>query len=305
MASPQGAGTHFALPPTPKPASMPSTAGGAAGAIKTDQLMPQNVANQNPVPNEDQPFRFMDLPREMRDNVYVHLKKDSKICRKDAIELFLEAGPRLTLLLVNHQFSKEYLESVVRDAKLVGTDCEDPEADVESIVPFKIDAAQHAEFKLARVATLHSIALCNQTCHQTAVHNKCNAKLELENHVSWISSLTVGLSQLKHIEVVIMVCMADENTLRKDADVESITEEWPVDVRGHSLAAVLQECTPKLQNAATTIKVYCRSMNSREYGEITWAELDVAKAYCTWTSADGWTAGVGKGQGDEKDGETA
>lgn len=277
---------------------MATSQGGAAGAIKQNQLMPARSADDESATTDDQPFRFMDLPREMRDHVFEHLKKDSKIVREGAIELYLEGGPRLPLLLVSHQFNREYLDSVTRDAKISGIDCADNETEVDPIIPIKIDAGQHAAFKFARDATLNSIALC----HQSTDHGKCNAKGELEKHVSWVSDLLQGLPQLKHTELGFMVCIGDPDTFRRNADVEHITEEWPADVRGHSLAAILQECTSKVQNAATTIKVYCRSIDSRGYEDLQWSkDIKVAKAYCTWTSVDGWTAGVEEKRGDEED----
>ncbi|KAF7186244.1 hypothetical protein HII31_12430, partial [Pseudocercospora fuligena] len=89
---------------------------------KSGQSMPPDLANDEHSPTEEEPFRFMDLPREMRDEVLSHLGKDSVIARKTSIELSIKNGPGMASLLVSRQFGREYSESVARHTKLLGRD---------------------------------------------------------------------------------------------------------------------------------------------------------------------------------------
>ncbi|KAI5366251.1 hypothetical protein Slin15195_G077730 [Septoria linicola] len=75
---------------------------------------------------EDMPFQFFDLARELRDHVYDHLSVASRdldptLCICDHVTL--EHGPSLALLQVNKQFKQEYTESIKRKAVIELAPC--------------------------------------------------------------------------------------------------------------------------------------------------------------------------------------
>lgn len=67
------------------------------------------------------PFRFFDLPRELRDEIY-DLMLDNRIevlgHVHEAACLYMENGPRLSALQVSRQFATEYTEQMRRSAVL-------------------------------------------------------------------------------------------------------------------------------------------------------------------------------------------
>lgn len=69
-----------------------------------------------------QPFRFFDLPRELRDQIYdlmLHNRTNVPTHSLEAPELQVMNGPRSSALRVSTQFAQEYTEQMKRSTSLV------------------------------------------------------------------------------------------------------------------------------------------------------------------------------------------
>ncbi|KXT14066.1 hypothetical protein AC579_10549 [Pseudocercospora musae] len=166
-----------------------------ADALDNVQSSAPHLVNNEPTWTEEQPCRFIDMPREMRDEVDAKLGKDGLIAKKHSIELSINDGPCTSLLLVDRQFGKEHSESVARNITL---DSRDGSGSREATITCLTLTGFLTSFT---TASFHLIALYTFGGPELCSHDDCEAVTDLRHHIAWVSELQPDLPKLKHSEI--------------------------------------------------------------------------------------------------------
>ncbi|KAF7186236.1 hypothetical protein HII31_12422 [Pseudocercospora fuligena] len=258
-----------------------------ARQVTSDEVMAQLCIASNDTQYPSQPFRFNDLPRELRDIVYGHLVHQEKALLKvkayNAMTISIQDAPIEAMLNVSSTFSHEYIAATVRRSKLVGEDCADR-------VPRKLDLPPDVSFKHVGSAELKLMAIC--CCDDTGTED-CNILDDIQSHRSWLTDLAPKLVDVQKVDLSLLVSFSMEwkNKLRKG-------QKWPGEE-----SDVLRECCEDLGELARDvldlglpvkkIKVFyhVRPDNLGPH-QARHHQIGLADEFGTWTREDGWTAGV-------------
>ncbi|KXT14068.1 hypothetical protein AC579_10546 [Pseudocercospora musae] len=227
-------------------------------------------------------FRFMDMPREMRDSVYESLATDAIVAETQTIQVSIERGPRLSLLLVSRQFRKEYTESIKRSAKLVVLDRGKVDVPLQLKPQATVRLCQAA--KLTATASFRLLAIC---LSPDIDHNRgCTLSNDLKRHASWIRTLAPQSSHLKQIHISMLLCLL----VKAEAKVKSV--QWPASFINHTVKLSLESLVERAGQPSLAVDVGVVASENRGK-EWDW-QRDVrhAKPYGSWTQEEGWKAGV-------------
>ncbi|KAK4628818.1 hypothetical protein CLAFUW4_08401 [Fulvia fulva] len=139
---------------------------------------------------QKRPFRFLDLPREMRDMVYALLTADHDDIAEDKDDLdgriiaSLKCGPIVALLGVQRQFSLEYAEQIRRFSSLQIVDAHACCAKLSSLPNNVFDFVTKAECILLA-------CYIGPQGHGTT----CSMRRHIQQHHDWTQKLQGSLQQ--------------------------------------------------------------------------------------------------------------
>ncbi|KAK5108867.1 hypothetical protein LTR62_007757 [Meristemomyces frigidus] len=140
------------------------------------------------------PFRFFDLPRELRDQIYTEsLVYKRKYLSQHGARLRGRQVAHPNILLISKQFKTEYLERAEEHTTLVIVDR--PEFHGEKItLPREISYARHVE--------LHLAIACDAPDHFV---NQCRVTKEVRMHHNWLSHLCSQMRHLKTLRIDLVI----------------------------------------------------------------------------------------------------
>ncbi|KXT14064.1 hypothetical protein AC579_10547 [Pseudocercospora musae] len=256
-----------------------------ARQMTLDEVMAQLWIASNDTHYPSQPFRFKDLPRELRDIIYEHLVHREKVLLKvkeyNAMYIAVQDAPVYAMLNVGPEFSNEYIESTIRRSKLIGEDCGDR-------VPRKLDLPPDVSFKHIGSAEFKLMAIC---CCDDIGTEECNILDDIQSHRAWLTDLAPQLVDVQRVEISVLVSFSAgwKNVMHKG-------QKWPGD------SDVLRESCEELGKLARDvldlgvpiekIKVFChvRPENLRVY-QARYHQVEFADGFGTWTRERGWIGG--------------
>jgi hypothetical protein len=152
---------------------------------------------QTPKRPQQQVFRFFDLPRELRDDIYDQsLVFKTKYASQHGVRLRARRSTILSLLLVNHQFQAEYLERAAQHTCLVVTDRGTFHGE-DVKLPKPLSYARQLEVFLATC------------CESPSLHgdkrHPCSVIRELRMHRKWIVHLCAQMKFLQSLKIEVML----------------------------------------------------------------------------------------------------
>lgn len=166
---------------------------------------------------DNTPSRFMNIPRELRDDIYDLLKNDIAITStphslKPVIRATVVSGPRSALLRVSKQFSREYKERVRTKAALCILDA--------STLGKALD---FAVVELALPPTFCCVPRVHLQIYSTELGGHVPVLREMEAQAcEWIERLRVWSSEAIRIWTALIMWPLDETTTDHEALKESI-----------------------------------------------------------------------------------
>lgn len=231
---------------------------------------------------DQQTFRFFELPRELRDMVYDELKQDERSVlagrvnptsaprdyaslKPSNIGAQLRFGPVSDSLILNHEFKSEYSPRVQGSQVLTFLDL--PAFNQE---PFELDPrlrqVNHLELRLA---------LALRVCHHGPQSDpECLMALEVRDHLGWLTHL---IPQLHRVHTTSLTLRTGYDSALSTAILQKpghdrLREDL------HSIAKLL----PGLRQAEIL-----HAVGNRKPQEGL-AEEDLGSLCMVWSAVDGW-----------------
>lgn len=221
-------------------------------------------------PPEEQPFRFLDLPREMRDNVYDLLIIGNEITfhePEDALPVVGQNYLPTNALLVNRQINKEIRRR----------------GDLYLYTP-TLSLTDHSEFGFdyapsliipsqTELINVRIFAVCrDHDCQHRDVDALCEVALCILEHLDWIQKWLFSAPELRNFAIEAQIYLGAE-TNTGDFQPELIEEtQAPFPLADFSQLPALRK-----------IQVYAGTDTSRNLS--CFAKKNY---FTTWTSENGW-----------------
>ncbi|EMC94949.1 hypothetical protein BAUCODRAFT_519967 [Baudoinia panamericana UAMH 10762] len=165
-----------------------------------------NSNTKHDISKDDGIFRFFDLPREMRDQIYDEsLTFKQKYQSQHGIRLRGRRVVNPALLLVSKQFHQEYVERADRKTTLVIVDRNVYHGELLEVskLPKQLTCATKLEIHLA-------LACNGEADHIT---NGCRVLKELRMHRKWIVDLVRKMRRIGAIEIKVVLDPRDQGSV--------------------------------------------------------------------------------------------
>ncbi|CAK4031378.1 Hypothetical predicted protein [Lecanosticta acicola] len=148
-----------------------------------------------------EPFRFMDLPRELRDMIYASCVSDCEAPRayhwpreESSTRVVIRGKPWMGLLLSNHQLFREYRARIVKGVEVLLVDHfrQGMALDAPKLHPNLSKAPIHFRLLL--------LAPCER-CEKGMIHAHCYVKDEFNCQQRWVQTFSEDLGNPKSLRV--------------------------------------------------------------------------------------------------------
>lgn len=237
------------------------------------------MASKDVHSHDTMPFRFFDLPRELRDQIYGYITQDiSDFTTQQSgdgrytIRFSVSSAPKLSALQVSRKFRDEYTD-IIKDAAVLHV------TDYNKDFPDSITLHRKESLSLVKKVDIRLLASCNTE------GEPCYVGVNIGRHVQWLRTLAPALQHVLHCRIRLYVW----DVSRTEGHV------WPEEVPRHNFRDKLDHFTTLSIEGLQEVEVWFaekrRGLHAEdEYRNISWKSFVNLKLYGRWRKNLGWSS---------------